>query len=170
MLQNAGFGTIPCGGGGGGGGVVANREPGTYIYIYIDMAFGMSYYWCHLWTTPRQLVQDFFHQPYHSQGRWGDSKWEVDPKITLKLHDLRFPIWILCRSPWFWAVSSFSTCWSYDGFKSIFESCIHKIYCFVAFLHLHSHHISSPLRMATAESDFLWSWLCHLIPGWQVSD
>ena len=28
MLQNAGFGTIPCG---GGGGVVANREPGTYI-------------------------------------------------------------------------------------------------------------------------------------------
>ena len=27
MLQNAGFGTIPC----GGGGVVANREPGTYI-------------------------------------------------------------------------------------------------------------------------------------------
>ena len=30
MLQNAGFGTIPCGGGGGGG-VVANREPGSYI-------------------------------------------------------------------------------------------------------------------------------------------
>ena len=29
MLQNAGFGTIPC----GGGGVVANREPGTYICI-----------------------------------------------------------------------------------------------------------------------------------------
>ena len=32
MLQNAGFGTIPCGG--GGGGVVANREPGSYMTIY----------------------------------------------------------------------------------------------------------------------------------------
>ena len=33
MVQKAGFGTIPWGGGGGGG-VVANREPGSYIYIY----------------------------------------------------------------------------------------------------------------------------------------
>ena len=32
MLQNAGFGTIPCG---GGGGVVANREPGSYICLYL---------------------------------------------------------------------------------------------------------------------------------------
>ena len=39
MLQNAGFGTIPCGGGGG----VANREPGSYIYVCV----------CHL-----QILQD----------------------------------------------------------------------------------------------------------------
>ena len=31
MLQNAGFGTIPCGGGG-----VANREPGSYIFNYFN--------------------------------------------------------------------------------------------------------------------------------------
>ena len=35
MLQNAGFGTITMGG--GGGGVVANREPGSYIYIYVRL-------------------------------------------------------------------------------------------------------------------------------------
>lgn len=71
-------------------------------------------------------------------GRWGDSKWEVDPKITLKLHDLRFPIWILCGSPWFWAVAFQHA----EVMKVLSQfpsySYIQKIYCFVAFLHLHS--------------------------------
>ena len=44
MLQNAGFGTIPCGG--GGGGVVANREPGSYISQFFSEEYLILKYGC----------------------------------------------------------------------------------------------------------------------------
>ena len=45
MLQNVGFGTIPWE---GGGGVVANREPGSYIFTVslITVKFSLLVYIC----------------------------------------------------------------------------------------------------------------------------
>ena len=52
MLQNAGFGTIPWGGEGGG---VANREPGSYIYILYDICctcYNTVKIWGLIWNFP----------------------------------------------------------------------------------------------------------------------